>query len=68
MGNGIDEWFPIAYKGKQSGQIHLKSTWKPAAATAANAQNAASAVNQFAMGMQAGFIPAQPPTYVMGMG
>ena len=29
MGTGIDEWFPIQHKGKQSGQVHLKSTWKP---------------------------------------
>mmetsp|Transcript_3654 Transcript_3654/g.4882 ORF Transcript_3654/g.4882 Transcript_3654/m.4882 type:complete len:143 (+) Transcript_3654:24-452(+) len=29
VGNGIDEWFPIQFKGKQSGQVHLKSTWKP---------------------------------------
>ena len=28
---GFDEWFPIEYKNKQSGQIHLKGTWKPAA-------------------------------------
>ena len=31
-GVGIDEWFPIQYKGKQSGQVHLKSVWKPAVA------------------------------------
>ena len=29
-GTGIDDWFPIHYKGKQSGQLHLKSTWAPA--------------------------------------
>ena len=29
-GAGIDEWFPIQYKGNQSGQIHLKSIWRPA--------------------------------------
>ena len=28
-GAGIDDWFPIQYKGKQSGQLHLKSTWRP---------------------------------------
>ena len=32
INNGIDDWFQIAYKGKQSGQIHLKAVWKPAAA------------------------------------
>ena len=26
----IDDWFPIQYKGKQSGSLHLKSTWQPA--------------------------------------
>jgi len=31
---GIDDWFQIAYKGKQSGQVHLKGVWKPAAAQA----------------------------------
>lgn len=29
---GIDDWFPIQYRGKQSGQIHLKGEWKPATA------------------------------------
>ena len=32
VGTGIDDWFQIAYKGKQSGQVHLKGVWKPAAA------------------------------------
>ena len=26
-GGGIDKWFPITYKGVQSGAIHIKSTW-----------------------------------------
>ena len=26
---GMDDWWPIEYKGKQSGQIHLKGEWKP---------------------------------------
>jgi len=30
VNHDIDEWFPITYKGKQSGTIHLKSTWRPA--------------------------------------
>lgn len=30
VNNGIDDWFPIFYKGKESGTIHLKSTWTPA--------------------------------------
>ena len=29
---GIDDWFPLHYKGKQVGQLHLKSTWTPAGA------------------------------------
>jgi len=41
VGNGIDEWFPIQFKGKQSGQVHLKSTWKPG--NKATKQHAASA-------------------------
>ena len=28
---GIDEWFQIAYRGKNSGQIHLKGEFTPAA-------------------------------------
>ena len=28
-GTGIDEWFPIHYKGNESGRLHLKSTWNP---------------------------------------
>lgn len=31
--NGIDEWFPIQYRGKQSGQVHMKSTWTPTTGT-----------------------------------
>jgi len=31
VGTGIDEWFPIQYRGKQSGQVHFKSTWRPQA-------------------------------------
>ena len=30
VNNGIDDWFPIQYKGKQSGQVHLKGVWTPA--------------------------------------
>ena len=26
-GTGIDEWFPIQYKGKQSGTVHLKTVY-----------------------------------------
>ena len=26
---GIDEWYSIQYKGKKSGDVHIKSTWKP---------------------------------------
>lgn len=29
---GIDDWFPIHYKGKQSGQIRLKGVWTPTGA------------------------------------
>ena len=30
VNNGLDDWFPIHYKGKQSGQLHLKGVWTPA--------------------------------------
>ena len=26
---GIDEWYSIQYKGKKSGDVHIKSSWKP---------------------------------------
>jgi len=29
VNGGLDEWFAINFKGKQSGQIHLKGTWIP---------------------------------------
>ena len=32
VGNGLDEWFQVAHKGKQAGQVHLKSVWKGAGA------------------------------------
>jgi len=28
---GLDEWFPIVYKGKSAGQVHLRSQWFPTA-------------------------------------
>lgn len=46
-GGGIDEWFPIQYKGKQSGTVHLKSVYtdytKQKTAAAAGAGYAAGA-------------------------
>ena len=29
IGSGLDEWFEITYKGKNAGQVHLRSEWKP---------------------------------------
>jgi len=59
-GTGIDEWFPIQYKGKQSGQVHLKSTWRPG-----GANKAATAVNQAnMMTAQTGY--GMQPSYAMG--
>ena len=37
VNGGLDEWFEIAHKGKKSGQVHLKGTWKPAGAAKAGA-------------------------------
>ena len=37
VNGGLDEWFTIQHKGKSSGQVHLKGTWKPATASAKNA-------------------------------
>ena len=74
IGTGIDEWFPIQYKGKQSGTIHLKSVWKPGAGGKAAKAGTAGAANMmqqpaYAMGgygYPQGMAVAQP--YVMGMG
>jgi Ca2+-dependent lipid-binding protein len=41
IGNGMDEWFAIAYRGKAAGQIHLKSVWKAGGAGGAKAGGAA---------------------------
>ena len=32
VNGGLDEWFAIAFRGKASGQVHLKAVWKPAGA------------------------------------
>ena len=34
IAGGLDDWFPIQFKGKQSGQVHLKGVWKPTPAKA----------------------------------
>lgn len=34
-GTGIDDWFPIQYKGKQSGTVHLKCVYTDYAKQAA---------------------------------
>ena len=41
VAGGIDEWFGIAYRGKSSGQVHLKGMFKPAAQGQAQPQMAA---------------------------
>jgi len=65
VGNGIDEWFQVAYRGKQAGQVHLKSVWKPAGSGAAPGQSAAHAApGQHAAQpgmMQPGMMPPQQP-------
>ena len=32
INGGLDDWFPIQFKGRQSGQVHLKGDWRPATA------------------------------------
>ena len=34
VNGGLDEWFELKFKGKASGQIHLKGTWTPTGAKA----------------------------------
>ena len=66
---GIDEWFPIQYKGKSSGQVHIKSVWKPGAAGGAKAGKTAMPTPMgygVPMGMQQPMMYQQP--YVMGAG
>ena len=46
VNGGLDEWFPIAYLGKQSGQVHLKGVWKPHGAGAQPAGGAQQQVMQ----------------------
>lgn len=29
MGNGMNEWFEIRFRGKKAGTIHLRSEWVP---------------------------------------
>lgn len=29
VGGGIDEWFNLTYKGKDSGKVHLRCEWTP---------------------------------------
>ena len=54
--NGIDEWFTIAFRGKQSGQVHLKSVFKPVggAAKAGGAAAQPQMMQQPGMMMQPG--------------
>ena len=51
IGNGMDEWFAIAHRGKAAGQIHLKSVWKAGAGGGNKAGGAA------AQQMQPGMMP-----------
>ena len=30
VNGGLDEWYNIGFKGKQSGSVHLKGQWTPA--------------------------------------
>ena len=68
VNGGLDEWFTIQHKGKSSGQVHLKGTWKPATASAKNTQPQVTMGQNAAMGMfgvqPMGMGMAQP----MGMG
>ena len=58
-GTGIDEWFPIQYKGRQSGTVHFKSTWRPLGSGAKPAGTAVGQANMMpGYGMQAGASPS----------
>ena len=62
VNGGIDEWFPIQYRGKQSGQIHLKGQWTPSPAQAPQANLGAQAYNQAVgqFGQMQGVMGIQP--------
>lgn len=66
IGTGIDEWFPIQYKGRQSGQVHMKSVWKPGVG-GQKAPKQGQQPTGFAMGGY-GMPQMQQPGYQMGMG
>ena len=59
IGNGMDEWFAIAYRGKAAGQVHLKSVWKAGAGGAKQPGAAAGQPGMMPMqpGMQPGMMP-----------
>ena len=54
VNGGLDEWFQIAYRGKSSGQVHLKAQFTPAAGGAGGQGAAQQAQPQMMMqpGMQ----------------
>ena len=50
VNGGLDDWWPVAYKGKHAGSLHLKSTWNPdstdpISASAANKPNSVAQSN-----------------------
>ena len=64
---GIDEWFPIFYKGKQAGQLHLKGNFTPSAGTA-GMMSVHAAANATLAGMGAPMMQQPQQQYFMGMG
>ena len=54
VNGGIDDWFPIHWKGKQSGSLRLKGVWTPAGQGVAQSlgQNVYTMANQAVYGNQ----------------
>ena len=55
---GMDEWYQLQYKGKSSGQLHIKSVWHP---TVSQATALAHATQMFGMAMSGQQVPMQQP-------
>ena len=68
-GAGIDEWFPIQYKGKQSGTVHLKTVYTDYSKMQPKAVNSGGMQPmQQQMYQQPGMMPPQQQMYQQPMG
>lgn len=52
LNGGMDEWFELQYKGKKSGQLHLKGVWMPDVPESARVAVAGNMLAGFMAGQQ----------------